>query len=232
MTSQPKRYRRYTNLPILFDMLINQRLTIVGYDSWLDLNDRYALSLFKERSPSIEFLGAYCLNKTDTQAFHQWKIFSDGESGVCVVFDGEGFRKFAEGLSPENYLFGDVEYIPYRQKKSAMDDTLSSKLGEVSLKRLPFAKRIGYQSEDESRIIYFGSEKGVRAHHIDFDLSLIAEIIISPFASDGLVDSIKTVLKKIDGCPAKLSKARLTDSKSWQSALDRYAARALETKSA
>ena len=119
-------YRRYTNLPILIDMLANKRLTIVGYESWHDANDRYAMRLFQKSDPSIEFLGAYCIAMSASQTFHQWKVFSDGPSGVCIKFDRKLFEKFAHKLSSNGYVCKRVEYVGYKKSQEEQDKRLQS----------------------------------------------------------------------------------------------------------
>ena len=214
-------YRRYTSLPIVIDMITEERLTIVGYDSWIDVNDRYNMDLYKKLS-GVEFLGAYCVNRSKTQEFHQWKVFADGDSGVCVVFDQTRFEKFYKELDSNAYLTGGVNYVPYRAGKKDQDQAIMDKCGNADISKLPFIKRSGFYAEQEFRIVHSSMEKK-DVHHIQIDTSLISEIILSPFLDDGLLKSVKGALKSIKGCPRRVTKARLTDSKMWQEFLSRYA---------
>ena len=222
-SSDPKVYRRYTNLAIAMDMLINKRLTIVGYEAWADVNDKYAMDLYKQGTADIAFLGAYCVAGSSSEAFHQWKVFADGPNGVCVCFDAAKFSEFFKKLPTENYTCRPVEYVAYRTSVDAQDEKLRTAFSEIRSKNIPFIKRKGFADEEEFRILYSSDDKSVKFHHIPFDLSMISQIILSPFLHDGLVETVQGVLKSIDGCPSRVRKARLTDNKKWQRSLARYA---------
>ncbi|MEQ1510941.1 MAG: DUF2971 domain-containing protein [Sphingopyxis sp.] len=227
MTSSKNLYRRYTSLPVLIDMLVSKRITIVGYDSWADANDRYSMDSYKSLNPKVTFLGAYCVAKSTNQTYHQWKVFADGQSGVCIVFDASKFENFCASLDSTRYICRDVKYIPYMSSKNEQDKKLHEAFVDVDRCNLPFAKRSGFSAEKEFRILYSSTDRDEKIHHIDFDTSMIAAVILSPSLPDGLLSSVKSTLKSIDGCPKSVTKARLLDSRAWQQSLDRYAAKTL-----
>jgi hypothetical protein len=206
-------------------MLIEKRLTIVGCESWADQNDRYSMELYKQNSKNIGFLGAYCVAKSSVDSFHQWKIFADGQSGVCIVFDKEKFESFYKSLDKTEYICGDVRYVPYKGNQVDQDQALCDKFTKQNLNNIPFIKRSGFSAEDEFRIIYSSVDKKQKVQHIPFDLSVIEQIILSPFLSDGLLNSVKSVIKKTESSLNKVSKSRLVHSGSWQKSLDRYASK-------
>lgn len=218
-------YRRYTSLPVLIDMLVNKRMTIVGYDTWVDANDRYSMDLYKAGDETIGFLGAYCVAKSTGQTFHQWKVFADGQSGVCITFDGAKFEKFCQSLDANKYMCGDVKYVRYKLSALAQEKEFSRVFSSDDRGNLPFVKRTGFMAEDEFRIVYSSNDRDEKVHHIAIDAGMIEEIVLSPFLSDGLLDSLKSTLKSIEGCPKRVTKARLIDSKAWKLKLDRYAAK-------
>ena len=222
MKPRPKGiFRRYTTLPIVMDMLKEKRLSIVGYDAWEDVNDRFNMDLYKLHTET-HFLGAYCLNRSRRQDFHQWKIFFDGPSGVCIIFDETKFDEFVKNLHKSSYLIGNMKYVAYKNGKREQDLALTTKCGRAETDKLPFIKRAGFSAEREFRIVHFSKEKK-DVHHIGFDTSIISDIILSPFLPDGLISSVKSILKMIDGCPTRVTKARLNNSKTWQQSLRRYA---------
>ena len=229
---RPSRFRRYTNLPILIDMLRNERITIIGYGSWIDANDKYAMDLYKSGDPELMFLGAFCVASASSETFHHWKVFADGPSGVCVVFNGAKFLEFAAKLPANCYECRPVQYVPYKSNQVEQDNRLSGAFEGVSRKNLPFVKRRGFSDEEEYRIVYESKEGLMQSHHMPIDLSMIEKVTLSPFLHDELVDGVKETLRSIPGWARKVTKARMTDNKTWQRSLDRYAQLALGASNA
>ena len=205
------------------DMMINKRLTIVGYQSWVDSNDKYAMDLYKNGDHSIEFLGAYCVSGTSSETFHQWKVFADGPDGICVCFDARKFREFVSKLPSNDYVCRPVKYVSYKSSSDEQDEQFVDAFESLDRANIPFIKRKGFADEEEFRILYSSKSKEDGYHHIPFDPSMIKQLILSPFLNDGLVKTVQNVLKSIEGCPTIVRKARLTDNKKWQKSLARYA---------
>ncbi len=136
-----KKYlRRYVDLPALIYLLSEQRMTLLDPQSWDDSNDSYYLALYREKK-KLKSVLALCFTQT-SEAYHHWRVFAGGSSGVCIRFNRSKLLKAAEWKS--GIRTGPIRYLTLeriRDQKPAIED-------------LPFLKRIGYEHEAEYRIIY------------------------------------------------------------------------------
>ena len=199
--------RRYTSLPVLIDMLVNKRLSLVGYQTWVDVNDRYAMGLYQS-SLHYGFVGAMCLTEA-AETFHHWQVFAQGSAGVCIVFD----KAKLEAMVPTtgHYMARSVEYLPLR-KPDGLDAS--------NIHRLPFLKRFGFRDEKEFRIIGYAVENDITAMHIQLSPQVVDRVVFSPLMPSALVASVSKLLLAIDGWSDLLIKqSRLTDNKAWQKSL-------------
>jgi hypothetical protein len=204
--------RRYTSLPVLIDMLMNERITLVSPSSWVDANDRKAMAVYQDHL-GHGFVRAACLTEAP-ETFHHWQVFAGGSAGVCVHFDKTRFSAMFEGRS--NCLIGPVDYV-----RIADIPTIDAS----DIDRLPFMKRAGFRDEAEFRVIAVGEEEG-EVVHIPLDRTAVIRVTFSPTIPSALVESSRTMIRRIPGWEKlRVVQSRLTDSQSWQRALEKYPAR-------
>lgn len=200
--------RRYTSLPVLIDMLVRNRLTIIGYDHWIDANDRRALELYKGKL-RYGFVGAMCLTMAP-ETFHHWQIFAQGESGVCVVLDRPALERRLAGRP--NFIAGAVEYV----QLNAIDA-----IDAADIHRLPFLKRYGFRDEREYRLLGFAPDVG-DSLSVELTPDLIRRVTFSPATHPRIVDSLRTALRALPGWSGlRVGRSSLTANDTWLEALGR-----------
>ena len=206
--------RRYTNVMAVADMLINRHVLLTSPETWSDANDRWGLEIYRDQM-GHSCLRAMCLAGAG-ETFHHWQVFANGGTGACVVFKKKAFA----ALFDDHPLFriGDVEYLTLASMRALKNDD--------DPHRLPFLKRWGFRHEEEFRVIGFNPTATVKSIGVPFDLSIIQAVIFSPFAIRELADSTAKTLRKIPGCShMKFGMSHLTNNQSWQTEVQRYAAR-------
>lgn len=208
--------RRYTSLPVLLDMLVKNRITVVNYSSWVDANDRHAMRVW-QHTHGYGFVGAICLTEK-SETFHHWQVFAAGPSGVCIVFDKDKLLGMFKGHgllgSDGHFLTGPVKYLKLNDIGSVPADDIH---------RLPFLKRIGFRDEKEFRVIGCAKKNDVTAMHVTLDRSAIKGITLSPFMHPTLADSCKASIKTLCGDSSlKVVHSRLTDNQTWQKAISNF----------
>ena len=194
--------RRYTSLPVLLDLLANQRLTLVSPTLWEDKNDVFLLERYKEIY-GFGFLGAVCLTQA-SETFHHWKVFGSGNSGVCIEFDTAELQRYI--LPHSAVKMGVVHYV----KVNDIGDS-----NRYSVNSLPFYKRLGFSAEEEVRIIC-GLTDDVDCFNLPIDPSCIKRVVASPFLPDPLLGSLQAAIQSIPDCRTlQVDKSRLIESKTW-----------------
>jgi len=195
---------RYTSLPVAIDVLAYKRITLLSPETWEDRNDAFYLARYREEKKLLTLL-AICFS-TRSETFHHWKIFSGNSSGVCIQFDKNGLLAAFSGL----------EGFRYRE----MDYRLVRNLANPSVEEWPFLKRKAFNDEREFRIIYEDKISMDRFKHVYINLDTVNKITLSPWLSDTLVDSIRNVIKTIDGCEKLTIKhSTLIDNSGWKRAI-------------
>ena len=197
-----RKLRRYTSLPVLLDLLTNQRITLVSPALWEDKNDVFLLDRYKDIN-SLGFLGAVCLTQS-SETFHHWKVFGAGNSGVCIEFSTEELQRYT--LPHSTVRMKAVEYV-------RVDDIRDGT--RYPIESLPFYKRLGFSAEQEVRIVCALNDP-VDHLHIPIDLACIVRVVASPFLPDPLLDGLQKAVHSITNCERmQVDKSRLIESKTW-----------------
>jgi hypothetical protein len=211
MALAPK-LRRYTGLPVVIDMLVNRRITLVSPSAWVDANDRKAMAVYQSYL-GHGFVGAVCLTEAP-ETFHHWQVFAGGQAGMCVHFDKARFCAMFGDRA--DCLVGPVDYV-----RAADIATIDA--GDID--RLPFLKRAGFRDEKEFRAIGVAAA-GTEAIHVPLDPSAVIRITFSPMIPPALVDSSRALIRQMPGWEKlRIVQSRLTNSQSWQRALEKYPTR-------
>jgi hypothetical protein len=198
--------RRYTTLPVLIDMLVREQITILGYNHWIDVNDRRSLELY-QLALHYGFVGALCLTMAP-ETFHHWQIFAQGESGVCVVFDRSRL---------EAHLAGRTHIIPRPVQYVQLAEIGSVDASDIHL--LPFLKRFGFRDEREYRLLAFAPNE-CRSMSIPLPPELIQRVTFSPSTHPNIVESLKVALRALPVWRnLRVGRSKLTSSETWQEAL-------------
>ena len=197
------RLLRYTNLPVLLDILYNKKLTLLNPTSWDDRNDSYYIELYKKKK-KLKTVLALCFT-TKSETYHHWKVFSDGSSGVCIQFKKDELLDYLERIRGI-----ESDYVFYRLIRQLQSDP-------PDLDKLPFLKRQPYKDEGEFRVIYKNKNREMETKSIGFGLECIEKINLSPWLPDTVADTVKRVIKDIPYCSKiRVSKTTLVESKIWK----------------
>jgi hypothetical protein len=195
--------RRYTNIPALIHLLTGRKITLLDPVSWDDKNDSHFLSLYREKK-SLTTVLALCFTQA-TETYHHWRVFADGSSGVCLMFERAALlaaMKKHRGVTARA-----VRYLKLREIRG----------NRLKVGDLPFLKRFPYEDEREFRIIY--ESTSVKATFLDLDVPLgcIRRITLSPWIPEALTTDLKNTIRKIDGCArVKLARSTLIGNEHWK----------------
>ena len=204
------RLRRYTSLPILLDMLIHKRITLLDPESWEDRNDSFYVEKYKEIKCLKSVLALCFTSRPET--FHHWKVFSGNSSGICVRFNKAKLLKSVNRISGIK-----SDYVKYKLIRELSSNT-------PSLDELPFIKRKQYEDEEEFRIVYTNKSKEIKSKNITIDLDSIEKITLSPWLPLAVSKTIKNVIGEIDGCDSiELIRTGVMDNKVWKNIASKIA---------
>lgn len=195
--------RRYMNLPALIYTLRNRSLTLLNPNSWDDSNDSYYMGLYRQKKELKTILAA-CFSEAE-ETYHHWKVFAEGVGGVCVRFDRARLLKLAKSM--EGVSGGKVKYRTMKELESE-----SPKVGE-----LPFLKRAPYINESEYRLIFESKDEQLESLDIEFSLTLIDRVTLSPWMNYDLFIENRNLLKTISGCSKlEILRSTLIGNQEWK----------------
>lgn len=197
--------RRYTQLPALFYMLSERKLTLLDPNSWDDKNDSYFLEQYKAKR-KLETVLALCFSMAQ-ETYHHWSVFADGSAGVCIQFKRDELIDAIKGDSAVRY--GEVKYL-------TLDKIESRKL---KIKELPFTKRYPYLHESEWRIIFNSAKRRKQFHAIPIPVSSIRRISLSPWLPDVFKEHVKNTIWSIKDCgKLEIVRSTLIGNERWKKA--------------
>lgn len=210
MPMNRKHLRRYTCLPILLDMLVNRKITLLDPVSWEDRNDSFYVEKYR-KIKKLRTLLALCFT-TKAETFHHWKVFAGNSGGVCVRFNEEKLLscfKHEPGIKT-----GTVKYRLMRDLKQ----------NPPSADELPFLKRKQYEDEAEFRIIYENKNKTFLTKDFELNLSCIERITLSPWLPYPISKTVKGVIRQIRGCASiELIRTGVVEHSVWKNVANKLA---------
>ena len=198
--------RRYTGLESALDILHRKALTLLPPKSWDDKVDRNLMAAFQRRKKLTSAL-ALCFSATG-ETYHHWRIFTEGKSGVCIVFERE---RLEQEVAKAGVLVKPMTY------KKIVDDSTKP----VTTDGLPFTKRYAFRDEKEVRMLYTSATEELRSKAIPVPRGAFEELILSPWMPDSLAETVKSIVKTIPGFSMlEVRKSMLFDSPYWRRVTD------------
>ena len=196
--------KRYTELPFLIDYLQTKEMVLINPASWDDRNDSFYIEQYAKLT-NKKSVYALCLTRSP-ETYHHWRVFSHGNSGVCIEFNEEVF------LDEINKVDGiQAKKISYKTIKSLRNK-------ELSTQELPFLKRYAFKDEKEFRLFYCSEDKKGPVFRVPVQITAIKKIILSPWLPASVVKQIKQTLTLIDGCHSlHIHKTTLVENEDWKS---------------
>lgn len=198
--------RRYTNIAAIIDVLTRKQLALLDPLTWDDRNDRHFMNLYQQHVAAKKIYAACCTLSNET--YHHWHVFGGSPIGAYLEFDRDRLEAHLATLKKNHDLrFGVVAYYTL--------ETIEER--EIGPDDLPFAKRWGFQAEKEYRIIVSGKDKEQTSYSIPMPINLIGRVVVNPWLPQSVYDSLRNLLRKIDGCEKlRVAKSRLIDSTRWK----------------
>lgn len=202
-----KSAKRYTELPFLLQYLQTKQLVLLSSSTWDDRNDAYYLELYTKRVQQGTTL-ALCLTQAP-ETYHHWKIFSSGSSGVLVEFDIEKLILYAS--KGHSIRHGKVRYKSLNEIRQS----------PPRLEDLPFTKRVGFQDEQEYRLLVSDPDPLKILQPIDVPLVAVDRVIFGPWLPKSVTNAVKKTIREIPGCSKlKMHQSNLTDNTQWKAVVD------------
>jgi len=201
------RYRRFTQLPILIQMLARQELTLVGPSTWDDKNDSFFLQKYKEKRQLMSVL-AMCFARA-AETYHHWRVFAPGPAGVRVSFDPTRLEPALSGVA--GLRLEQVKYLKIKELRER----------DLSVDELPFVKRYPYKPEKEVRLVWESPTEQRDFLSVPFDLNAITDITLSPWLHKSLAPEIRAVLKEVARHKGlRITRSTLVGNDEWMSHAD------------
>jgi len=197
---------RYTDLPNLFNLLINCKLTLLDPATWEDKNDIHFLLKYKEIK-NLNTLLVLCFTEKK-ETFHHWKVFAGHSGGICIRFNKE---KLLSNFASHKFNTGMVNYHFTKDLQN----------NPPLLPDLPFIKRKQYEDESEFRIIYEDRDKVTLNKSFKIDLNCIERITLSPWLPKSLTNTIKDLVWQIPNCSnIQIIRTGVVDYNEWKRIAD------------
>jgi len=202
MTAEIKRLNRFTSLPVLLDILENKKLVLLDPSlCWDDKNDTLIIEAYKQKA-HIKNLFALCFTHR-AETIHHWRTFANGASGCCIQFDAitlfETLNKIKE------IRHGVVDYLKISETQPE----------GISLKQIPFIKRIPYQFEREYRIIWEG-DWYLQTFSVRIDLNIIQKITFSQQMPEPVYESIRNLIsERYKISKNQINRSTIYENKKW-----------------
>lgn len=206
--------RRYSSIAATIDILRRKELPLLDPQNWDDRNDRYFMNLYRERK-NLGGLYGLCA-ATCSETYHHWRVFTNAADGACIEIRRQDLEASLDEL--EGVRYGEVEYLKLDEVEA---------LGPKDCDKLPFVKRVGFQPEDEYRIIAETTAAQRATLSVELPVSRINRVYLNPWLPKPISDSVVTTLRAIPGCSKlTVSKSYLIDSSRWKRAGDRVVGKA------
>ena len=195
--------RKYTSMPILFDMLVNRKITLVDPASWEDRNDAFFLERYRERKKLKTILAICFTNKLET--FHHWKVFAGYPGGVCIRFNADILMACFDHVPGIRHGLVTYRLIRDLKRNAPTED------------ELPFLKRKQYADEAEFRILYENEKKKFKEKRFALDLRSIERITLGPWIPNSVCKTVKEVIRSIPECSSmEIIHTGIVESSSWK----------------
>ena len=176
----PIRLHRYTSIPVLLDMLQNNRLFLSNPDRWTDKTDAHFL---KQHSKGKKVKALCFFEKNETS--HYWELYA--KKGCMITFNS---KLLLDNIG-KNLKNGILEYNPvsYVKHHDLEDETQKCSL--------PFIKQLRYENEGEFRIVWTGTKEDKDGASIYIEPKSIEKIVISSDIPEKLAKSLIDAIHKI-----------------------------------
>jgi hypothetical protein len=175
------------------------------------------MKLYKEKSDCITVLAlCFAENQTRTaEKYHNWKIYADNSSGVCIQFARR--KLIAQIESIEGIRFDSVTYMTIGKFEKARST--------IPWRQLPFVKRKAFDGETEFRIIYESDSLAeISAKDIPIDLGIVTKITLNPWIPKHVYDAVCGAITAIDGCKnIPIAQTTVLNYARWKKAGERIA---------
>lgn len=202
--------RRYTDIPSLVYMLKTSKISLLDPETWDDSNDSYFLELYRTKK-KLARVRALCFTQSK-ETYHHWRVFAGGTGGVCVQFQKE-------------QLLQAIARHPGIQARAVTYEKIEITEGgnRPEVDRLPFLKRIGFEPEEEFRLVFGSAQDSADpTEDVEITPACVENISLSPWTVERVATSVGELLRQIPGWDhVTVGRSTLIDSKRWKRFGDR-----------
>ena len=200
MDSKRSTLKKYTTIPVLFDILARKRIALLDPKKWEDRNDWKIMEQYRKKKNKKSIL-ATCFCYGNESIYH-WNAFSKEEDGCMIAFD---FGKFINHVA-DNYPDVYMGVVQYKYLKELNEN--------FKLDEIPFTKRKQYACEKEFRFIQLFDEE-TTSFDIAFDHSFIKKIVLTQKMPTCISETLKKKIAAF-GIPAKkIEVSSILENKKW-----------------
>lgn len=159
--------------------------------------------ILKDATEHLEFLNKMrplwcinCWNEFEGESYALWKIYSDLNQGIMLK---SSFSKIIDafGDSPEEIYCSRTKYIDYDKDRIDFGNAMSPVIHKHNAYRYEKEIRLIHKVSDKHFVHDWDAEPISNGVMVDVKIvSLIEEIVISPFAPDWFKDIVEDLLDK------------------------------------
>jgi len=200
MNKVPPHLYRYTSIPVLLDMLQNDRLFLSNPANWKDKTDANFLKKYS-KGKKVKALCFFEKNETS----HYWELYA--KQGCMITFSAKLLLdNIGKKLSNGIFEYGCISYKKQNKFKY-----------ETHKDNLPFIKQLRYKGEKEFRVVWTGTKEEKDGVSIHIEPKSIERIVISGDIPENLAKSLKDVIYTIakDTFDGKVLYSWLYNNKVW-----------------
>ena len=122
--------------------------------------------------------------------YHHWHVFAPNPSGIRIQFNAILFDAWTKTIP--GALLKKVKYVKLNEEA----------IKSIRLADLPFVKRHAFRHEGEVRLIIESQAADERVRRLPFELSMIEEVVVSPWLPSGIFESVRESIASAAGSAA------------------------------
>ena len=184
-----------------------------GHDDCLE-------TMFNSIKESSRYTLINCWHESDYESDGMWKLYAKDDSGIAIKTNFGSFKK--SFTTSQDIFIGRISYIDYKTDSFPHNNLLSAFLckrknfeHEHEVRAIVQIPRPDNRNHGQEGVIDFSQDICDVGNYYKVDLSrLIQEVIVSPYASNWLLERIKSVAFRYK-LKAPVVKSDLADFPTW-----------------
>ncbi|MEP6484075.1 MAG: DUF2971 domain-containing protein [Rudaea sp.] len=217
----PTSVYRYIPLIQLLSMLESKSIAMMNPMAWPDKCEAGWIHQLFGAGSAIEGakVRAVCFT-TAAYCEAMWHVYARMLPVVRVRFSLSSLADVCAHFNNFNgkFYFGEIRYTDSSSMKDALtQEQRSNRAGKSnSAATLMLLKRRAFSYEEEVRLLFVTREDTPDVIHLHADIgNIISQILVSPYADEWMMESIKTLISNTYGINATVERSSLDRAPSW-----------------